>query len=45
MWAWSELRRRWKALLVLGLLAGVTTGLVTAAVAGARRPAEVLRTE
>jgi len=37
MWAWSELRRRWKALLVLGLLAGVTTGLATAAVAGARR--------
>jgi ABC-type lipoprotein release transport system permease subunit len=37
MWARSELRRRWVALVVLGLLAGVTTGLATAAVAGARR--------
>jgi hypothetical protein len=37
MWARSELRRRWPALVVLGLLAGVTTGLAAAAVAGARR--------
>ncbi|MGH9187120.1 MAG: hypothetical protein ACRD0U_15080 [Acidimicrobiales bacterium] len=37
MWASRELRRRWAALVVLGLLAGVTTGLATAAVAGARR--------
>jgi hypothetical protein len=36
-WARSELRRRWRALLVLGLLAGLTCGIATAAVAGARR--------
>jgi ABC-type lipoprotein release transport system permease subunit len=37
LWARAELRRRWMALLVLGLLAGVTAGVATAAVAGARR--------
>jgi hypothetical protein len=37
LWARAELRRRWAALLVLGLLAGISTGLATAAVAGARR--------
>jgi ABC-type lipoprotein release transport system permease subunit len=36
-WARSELRRRWRALVVLGLLAGLTCGLAAAAVAGARR--------
>ncbi len=39
MWARTELRRRWLALLVLGVLAGVTAGLATATVAGARRTA------
>ena len=37
MWARTELRRRWFALLVLGVLAGVSAGLATATVAGARR--------
>ncbi|HEX7276948.1 MAG TPA: hypothetical protein VF244_06195, partial [Acidimicrobiales bacterium] len=37
IWAAVELRRRWRALVVLGLLAGVTAGLATASVAGARR--------
>ena len=39
MWARTELRRRWLALLVLGVLAGVSAGLATATVAGARRTA------
>ena len=37
LWARSELRRRWLALVVLGVLAGVTSGLAMATVAGARR--------
>ena len=37
MWAGTELRRRWLALVALGLLAGISAGLATAAVAGARR--------
>jgi hypothetical protein len=37
MWAVVELRRRWRALVVLGLLAGMTVGLAMAALAGARR--------
>ncbi len=37
MWARAELRRRWRSLLALGLLAGITAGLASAAVAGARR--------
>lgn len=37
LWALVELRRRWRALVVLGLLAGLTAGLAMAAVAGARR--------
>ena len=37
LWARSELRRRWVALVVLGVLAGVTAGLAMATVAGARR--------
>ena len=37
MWAVVELRRRWRALVVLGLLAGMTAGLAMAALAGARR--------
>lgn len=37
LWASSDLRRRWRSLVVLGVLAGATAGLATAAVAGARR--------
>jgi len=37
MWARTELRRRWLALLVLGVLAGVSAGLATATITGARR--------
>ena len=33
----SELRNRWRTLIVLGLLAGLVAGLVIAAVSGARR--------
>jgi hypothetical protein len=36
-WARREGRRRWRALLVLGLLAGVTAGLSASALSGARR--------
>jgi putative ABC transport system permease protein len=35
--AGSQLRRRWRSLVVLGLLAGLIGGAATAAVAGARR--------
>jgi len=37
MWAAADLRRRWKGLVVLGLLAGLSSGLAMAAIAGARR--------
>ena len=37
MWVRNELTRRWKALVALGVLAGVVGGLAIAAVAGARR--------
>src|SRR5215213_4503639 len=37
MWARAELRGRWKAWLLLGLLAGVTMGVAAAGWAGARR--------
>jgi hypothetical protein len=37
MWARSELRARWRAWALLGLLAGATFGLAAAAVAGARQ--------
>jgi ABC-type lipoprotein release transport system permease subunit len=36
MWARSELRRRWRALVVLGVIAGLAGGLALAAAAGAR---------
>lgn len=37
VWARSELRRRWRALVALGVIAGLAGGLTLAAVAGARR--------
>jgi putative ABC transport system permease protein len=37
MWARAELRARWKAWLLLGILAGVTVGVAAAGWAGARR--------
>jgi hypothetical protein len=37
LWARSELRRRWRALIALGLISGLAAGLALAAVAGARR--------
>ncbi len=37
MWASAELRARWKAWLLLGILAGVTVGVAAAGWAGARR--------
>lgn len=37
MWARAELRARWKAWLLLGILAGVTVGMAAAGWAGARR--------
>ena len=37
VWAGSDIRRRWRSLLVLALLAGLTSALAMAAAAGARR--------
>lgn len=37
LWARSELVRRWRALVALGVIAGLAAGLALAAVAGARR--------
>lgn len=37
LWVRSEVARRWRALVLLGLLAGLVGGLALAAVAGARR--------
>ena len=37
LWARSELGRRWRALVALGVIAGIAAGLALAAVAGARR--------
>ena len=42
LWARSELRTRWRAWLVLGLLAGATFGLAGAGFAGARRTSVAL---
>jgi ABC-type lipoprotein release transport system permease subunit len=36
-WATADVRRRWRSLVVLGLLAGVTASLAISAFAGARR--------
>ena len=41
LWVRSEVVRRWRALLVLGVLAGLVGGLALAAVAGARRTSTV----
>ena len=37
MWSRADIRRRWRSLLLLGLLAGVTAAFATASFAGARR--------
>ena len=37
VWFRSEVRRRWASLLLLGVMAGLAVGLVTAAVSGAQR--------
>jgi ABC-type lipoprotein release transport system permease subunit len=37
MWAGADLRRRWRSLVVLGILAGLSASLAIAAVAGSRR--------
>ncbi len=37
LWAGADVRRRWRSLVVLGLLAGITAALAMAAFAGARR--------
>lgn len=43
MWAGNELARRWRALVVLGLIAGITAGLAMAAATQARRSETVYR--
>jgi ABC-type lipoprotein release transport system permease subunit len=40
MWARSEMARRWRGLVALGVLAGLVGGLALAAVAGARRTSD-----
>src|SRR5215212_4336717 len=37
MWARADARSRWRSLIALALLAGVTAGVALAALAGARR--------
>jgi hypothetical protein len=37
LWARADVRSRWRALVALGLLAGLTAGVALAALAGARR--------
>lgn len=41
LWVRSEVARRWRALVLLGVLAGLVGGLALAAVAGARRTSNV----
>ncbi|HET7489669.1 MAG TPA: ABC transporter permease [Acidimicrobiales bacterium] len=41
LWAGTELRRRWRPLVALGVIAGMAAGLALAAAAGARRTASV----
>ena len=42
MWARADVRHRWRSLVALGILAGVTAGLAFAAFAGARRTSTAL---
>jgi hypothetical protein len=42
IWARAELRARWRAWVLLGLLAGATVGVATAGWAGARRTADAV---
>jgi hypothetical protein len=42
LWARADLRRRWRSLVVLGVLAGITAGAAMSAFAGARRTATAL---
>src|SRR5437588_9398457 len=42
VWARRDLRRRWRSLVVLGVLAGATSGFAMASFAGARRTATAL---
>ncbi len=44
MWARADLHRRWLSWVVLGAIAGVSTGIAAAAVAGARRTARTIPT-
>jgi ABC-type lipoprotein release transport system permease subunit len=44
LWVRADLRRRWRSWMVLGLLAGVSMGLASAGVAGARRTADTIPT-
>ena len=37
LWAGADLRRRWPALVALGVLVGITAGFALSALAGARR--------
>ena len=37
LWAGADLRRRWRSLVALGVLVGITAGFALAALAGARR--------
>ncbi len=42
LWARHDIRRRWRSLVLLGLLAGITAGLVIASYDGARRTGTAL---
>jgi hypothetical protein len=42
MWARADVRRRWRSLVALGLLAGLTAGFALSALAGARRTGTAL---
>ena len=42
LWARTDLRSRWRSLVILGVLVGITAGLAMAAFAGARRTATAL---
>ena len=41
LWAWADVRRRWRALLALTVLAGLAGGFAVTALLGARRTATV----